>query len=143
MKKEITLCLVLLFSTKTLATITCDAGGPYWIEPNGTVTFIGTHSETTLPPNIYWVERWFIDDVNTGTYHTYDELVVDLGLSLGIHKVTYVADAWSDWPLDPYEIIWEYGEPDSTFLGIKPIPEPASLLLLGLGGIALRYRRKK
>jgi len=138
------------------------AGGDYEVVPSGIVNFNGgtIFPEFSLSPpwlDYEYIRGWSIDYIGVGTessYHpgpyngspvfeldlSYDHLVYDLELAPGLHTVRLWAEVRGYQELPPTNGIWMWGTSDTASLNI--IPEPATLLLLGFGGLAVMRRRR-
>ncbi len=120
-----------------------DAGGPYSIAPGQFVLLDSSQSyfadygwnpaaSLLSPDDNDMVVEWKIDDISVGPNVSFDYLVNTLGLDYGIH--TLRAD------IDVYGETYQFNE--TAYSTIAIVPEPATLLLLGVGGLWLRTRKQ-
>jgi len=113
--------------------VQADAGGAYQVGPGQTVLLDGSASYADQYGDVA-IDKisWYIDDMEVGQDEmlslSYKTLTQDLGLSMGIHQVKICTTA--DW-----------AGPDSDWTTLEIVPEPTSLVLLVLGGLALRRRK--
>jgi len=121
-----------------------DAGGPYTIAAGESVAFDSSRSYLVMErewnpasslqvPEYVGVREWKIDGKSVGALVSFDDLVGTLGLSYGVHILQMDATAF-----DEEGYAWD----GSAFSTIEIIPEPGSLVLLGLGVLVLRRRRR-
>lgn len=129
------------------AYVTADAGGPYQLAPGQSVTFDATDSTVTMyfediPGGFQLIQNvsankslpfWSINGVDIAFGLTpeisYETLIGGLGLEPGIYELELnLREYWAD--------------DDIATTTIQIIPEPAVLLLLGLGALILRKRRR-
>jgi hypothetical protein len=171
MKTFLSLIILLVINVNALANpwppeegaggvVYVGAGGDYEIASGCTVTLSGGYIPCVPSPSIDFVSwSWSIDTVNVGSGGgwgnpgwgaaidcqsqplSYDYLVTDLGLAPGSHTVTL--DVLVGWHFmnDP---TLEMGQQDSTgsdMVTLAIAPEPATLLLIGLGGFVLRGKK--
>ena len=120
-----------------------DAGGPYEIAAGQSVSLdssgsciawdYGWNPAESLGVPTMMLSEWKIDGKSVGSLVTFNDLVGTLELSYGIHSVE----------LDVYAI---YGDimdfHESAFSTIYIIPEPATVVLMSLGGMALLRRNR-
>ena len=122
-----------------------DAGGPYSIAAGQSVMLDSSGSYLAMEygwnpaaslqlPDIVQVRDWTIDGKSVGPLVSFADLVGTLGLSYGIHTLQIDATAF-----DEEGYTWD-GSAFSTIEII--IPEPATVLLFGLGAVLLRGRRR-
>ena len=108
--------------------VNVDADGPYQIGPGETRTLSGRH---TIGSDVGEM-RWSIGGEYVGEGEmlpvSYDTLVYDIGLSLGVHEVELRVSSW-----------WGF---DYDYTTLEIIPEPGTLLLLGLGGLGFLRKRR-
>lgn len=102
-----------------------EADGPYLIDVGETVLLDSTGSYSNCGIDEL---RWRINGQDVGASVSYDTLVSELGLGFGIHKVELRGVGG--------------GVSDYDYTTIEIIPEPSTLLLLGLGGLFLRKRKR-
>ncbi len=135
-----------IFSDLLTPSLLADAGGPYVISPGQSVNldcsnsyFVGRYGwnpASSLQPLFSLRTEWKIDGIRVGDrvseLITFDYLVNTLGLGYGVHNIELFAEGY-----DSEELIWSGG----AYSTIEIVPEPATMLLLGLGGIALARRR--
>ncbi len=129
------------------AYVTADAGGPYQLAPGQSVTFDATDSKVTMwfddiPGGYQLIQNvsankslpfWSINGVDIAFGLTpeisYETLIGGLGLEPGIYELE----------LDLIECM--FGD-DIATTTIQIIPEPSTLLLLSLGALMLRRKRR-
>jgi hypothetical protein len=171
MKTVVSLIILLVTSVNALANpwppeegaggiVYVGAGGDYEIAPGGAVTLSGGYIPCVPSPSIDFVSwSWSVDTVNVGSgggwgnpgwgvavdclspQLSYDYLVTDLGLAPGSHTVTL--DVLVGWHFmnDPTLEMGQQDTAGSDTVTLAIIPEPTTLLLLGLGGVVLRKKR--
>jgi hypothetical protein len=120
-----------------------DAGGPYTIGPGESLTLDA--SQSYLAKNHGWNAgsnspdsidpiNWKIDGKSAASAISFESLVNTLGLNYGTYVVGLDATAWVNFgELMPFD--------DSAVSTIQIIPEPATVVLVGLGGVFLRSRK--
>lgn len=115
--------------------VLADADGPYEIAPGGTVVLDGSGTEYYPEDGTLWMD-WFIGGEHVGAGETlslsYDTLINDFGLGLGVYDVLLQVEIEYD---------YEYGYSEA-WTTMEIVPEPATIALFGLGGLALLRRRR-
>lgn len=119
-----------------------DAGAAYSLAPGQTVAFDATDSTVSFLDEGEWdthnisgddvLAYWSINGTDIAFGLTpeisYETLVNGLNLDPGVYDLTLDLQYWGQ---------------DTAITTIEIVPEPATLLLLGFGGLALRRRRKE
>jgi len=156
--RKIIFFLALTFGSLTISTTTTpifafyvDAGGPYIVGPNETITLFGW---VNIPPGALAGASWSVLGEGVGGGNptigssscevSYDYLVNTLGKEPGFYSGGVCLEATFEGYYYYLETppLWIRGDSGKGYADIRIVPEPATVSLLVLGGVALLRNRR-